>query len=50
MQVYLSVIPVETGIQTPLLNLDTVFQQYDERCPLTGFRLEFILNAVEGPE
>jgi hypothetical protein len=41
------VTPVKTGVQP--LNLDTVFQRYDGRCPSPGGRREFILSRVEAP-
>ncbi len=45
----LIVTPVKTGVHPHPLNLDTVFQRYDGRCPSPGCRPEFILSYVDGP-
>ncbi len=37
--------PGENGVHSHPLNLDTVFQRYDGRCPSPGCRPEFILSA-----
>ncbi|MGH7783733.1 MAG: hypothetical protein ACREO5_07830 [Candidatus Binatia bacterium] len=42
------VTPVKTGVHPHPLNLDTVFQRYDGRCPSPGYRPEFILSASKG--
>jgi hypothetical protein len=44
----LIVTPVKTGVHPHPVNLDSVFQRYDGRCPAPGCPLESIVSAVEG--